>query len=155
MSVAAIIDWQGAAIRPLFETVMSDFVDIDTKNLRYAKLLGGDLQQPLLPDNFDALNVAQKLEARAEIKKVASNHQFLKLVRQLQPVLYTSLRLHQMEDLRRAIYYSSHSWSDGLPLLEQCLLSLTTGYGDYIPASTNYPVCPVIFSEEDTKRHEK
>ena len=109
----------------------------------------------LLPDNFDALSVAQKLEARTEIQKVASNHRFLKLVRQLQPVLYTSLRLHQMEDLRRAIYYSSHSWSDGLPLLEQCLLSLTTGYGDYIPASTNYPVCPVIFSEEDTKRHEK
>ena len=47
MSVAAIIDWQGAAIRPLFETVMPDFVDIDTKNLRYAKLLWGDLQQPV------------------------------------------------------------------------------------------------------------
>ena len=60
-----------------------------------------------------------------------------------------------MEDLRRAIYYSSRSWSDGLPLLEQCLLSLTAGYGYYIPASTNHPVCPVIFSEEDTKRHEK
>ena len=156
MSVAAIIDWQGAAIRPLFETVMPDFVDIDTKNLKYAKLLGGDdLQQPVLPDNFDSLGVAQKLEARAEIRQVASNHRFLKLVRQLQPALYTALRLHQMEDLRRAIYYSSHSWSDGLPLLEQCLLSLTAGYGDYIPASNDYPVCPVIFSEEDTKRHEK
>jgi hypothetical protein len=51
-SVAAIIDWQGAAIRPLFETVMPDFVNIDTKNLKYAKLPGGDLQQPLLPDDF-------------------------------------------------------------------------------------------------------
>ena len=59
MSVAAISDWQGAAIRPLFETVMPEFVVIDTKNLKYAKLLGGDLQEPVLPDNFDALGVAQ------------------------------------------------------------------------------------------------
>lgn len=155
MSVAAIIDWQGAAIRPLFETVMPDLVDIDTKNLKYAKLPGGDLQQPVLPDNFDELGAAQKSEAHAEVRRVASNHQFLKLVRQLRPALYAALRLHQMEDMRRAIYYSSHSWSDGLPLLEQCLLSLTVGYGDYIPTSINYPVCPVIFSEEDAKRHEK
>ena len=30
MSVTAIIDWQGTSIRPLFETVMLDLVDIDT-----------------------------------------------------------------------------------------------------------------------------
>ena len=34
ISVAAIIDWQGAAIRPLFETVMLEFVDINTNNLK-------------------------------------------------------------------------------------------------------------------------
>ena len=155
MSVTAIIDWQGAAIRPLFETVMPDFVEIDTKNLKYAKLLGDDLQQAVLPDNFDELGVSQQSEARAEVRKVASNHQFLKLVRKLRPALYATLRLHLMEDLRRAIYYSSHSWSDGLPLLEQCLLSLTAGYGDHIPTNINYPVCPVTFSEEDVRRHEK
>jgi hypothetical protein len=59
-----------------------------------------------------------------------------------------------MEDLRRAMYYSSYSWLDGLPLLEQCLLSLTAGYNDYIPASTSYRVPPELFSEEDVKRHE-
>jgi hypothetical protein len=155
MSVTAIIDWQGAAIRPLFETVVPKFINIDTKNLKYAQLPAGDLQQPVLPDNFDELDVAQKLNARAEVRHVASNHLFLRLVCQLRPVLYAAFRLHQMEDLRRAIYYSSHSWSDGLPLLEQCLLSLTTAYGDYIPASNDYLVCPVLFSEEDVKRHEK
>jgi hypothetical protein len=128
---------------------MPDFVDIDTKNLRYAKHLGGDLQQPVLP------GFAQKLEARAEIRKVASNHRFLKLVRQLQPALYAALRLHQLDDLCRTIYYSSHSWSDGLPLFEQCLLSLTAGYGDRIPTGTYNPICPVIFFEEDIERHEK
>jgi predicted unusual protein kinase regulating ubiquinone biosynthesis (AarF/ABC1/UbiB family) len=34
ISVAAIIDCQqGAAIRPLFETIMPDFVAVDTNNL--------------------------------------------------------------------------------------------------------------------------
>ena len=155
ISVAAVIDWQGSAIRPLFETVTPDFVDVDTKNLKYAKLPEGDLQRPVLPDNFDKVGIAQKSEARAEISQVTPNHQFLKLIRQLRPGLYATLRLRQMEDLRRAIYYSSHSWSDGLPLLEQCLLSLTAGYGDYIPTSANYPVCPVLFSDEDVKRHQK
>ena len=155
ISVTAVIDWQGAAIRPLFETVTPDFVNVDAKNLKCAKLPGGDLQQPVLPDNFDELSVAQKSEARVEIRQVVSNYQFLKLVHRLRPGLYATLRLHQMENLRRAIYYSSHSWSDGLPLLEQSLLSLTAGYGDYIPASINHPVCPVLFSDDDVKRHEK
>jgi Phosphotransferase enzyme family len=155
ISVTAIIDWQGAAIRPLFETIMPDFVNVDTKNLKYAKLPGGDLQDPVLPDNFDELDVGQKSKVHAEIRQVVSNHRFLELVRQLRPGLYAALQLHQMEDLRRAIYYSSHSWSDGLPLLERCLLSLTARYGNYIPASTNYPVSPVLFSEDDVRRHEK
>jgi hypothetical protein len=134
VSMAAIIDWQGTAIRPLFETIMPHFVAFDTNNLTYANL-PGDLQQPVLPDNFDELGVVQKSEARAEIRQVFSYHRFLQFVRQLQPGLYAALRLHQMEYLRRAIYYSSYSWSDGLPILEQCLLSLTAGYDDYIPAS--------------------
>lgn len=89
--------------------------------------------------------------------QVASKHQFLKAVRQLHPVLYATLRLLQTEYLCRAIYYSLalHSWSEGLPLLEQCLISLTAGYGDYIPTSASYAVCPVSFSDEDVKRHER
>ena len=154
MPLSAIIDWQGAAVRPLFETVIPDLVDINVDTLRYAKVLG-DLQQPVLPDNFDELSDDKKQQAREEVKEVASNHQFLKLIFQLRPVLYAALRLRQMEYLRRAIYYSSHSWSDGLPLFERCLMSLSAAYGDYIPASTDCPICPVLFSEEEVKRHEK
>jgi hypothetical protein len=40
---------------------MPDFVDVDAKNSKYAKLLGGDLQQPVLPDNFDELSVALRV----------------------------------------------------------------------------------------------
>jgi hypothetical protein len=48
-SVTAIIDWQGAAVRPLFETATPQFIDVDTNNLDYVKFLGDDLEQPALP----------------------------------------------------------------------------------------------------------
>lgn len=59
-----------------------------------------------------------------------------------------------MEDLQRAIY-SSHSWCEDLPLLEQCLVEISAAYGNYIPVHDNCLVCRVLFSEENLKRHEK
>ena len=46
MSVTAIIDWQGAVVRPLFETTIPDFVNINIENLQYVKI-PGDLQHPV------------------------------------------------------------------------------------------------------------
>ena len=57
--------------------------------------------------------------------------------------------------LYATIYYSYlFFWSDGLPLLKQCLVLIITLYGDYVPAHKDGPVCPVSTSEEDlgTKR---
>ncbi|KDR84192.1 hypothetical protein GALMADRAFT_205913 [Galerina marginata CBS 339.88] len=152
MSVTGIIDWQGACVRPLFETPIPQFVDVDTSNLIYAKLTTDDL--PVFPDNFDAMSDAQKLEALAEMTQIASKACLLGLVSRTHPALYASLRLLQMEYLRRTIYYSSYSWADGLPLLEQTLMSLTAAYGGYIPVNPESPICPLSFSEADVRRHE-
>jgi hypothetical protein len=127
MPVTAVIDWQGAAVRPLFETGIPDFVD--TGNLDYVTALNNDPGQ----DTKDP---------------------FLKSVHELRPELFDVLRLRQMEELRRAIYYSSHSWSDGLPLLEQCLILLSAAYRNYIPANSDYPTSPFVFSKEDLRRNE-
>lgn len=116
--MAAIIDWQSAAVRPLFETEMPEFISRTTGDLEYAQLPTDDSQQPDLPDNFDELSVTEKLKARVEVEQLVSIYRYLKLIYQLNPVLYPTFRLQQMEDLRRAIYYSSHSWSDGPPLLK-------------------------------------
>lgn len=151
----ALIDWQGASVRPLFETPMPQCVDVDTSTLIYAKLPNGDLERPVLPSNYDELSDAQKLEAHAEITQTMSKHRLLELINSMQPGLYASLRLLQKEYLRRAIYYSSYSWSDGLPLLEQTLISLSAAYGDFIPVNPEYPVCPLSFSEENIKRRER
>jgi hypothetical protein len=92
------------------------------------------------------------MRARAEVEQVELKQLFFKQVCQELSALFASLWLHQVEDLRRAIYYSPHSWSDGLPLLKQCLLSPTAAYGDYLPTSPDDSVCPVSFTEDDVKR---
>jgi Phosphotransferase enzyme family len=155
MSLAGIIDWQGATIRPLFEIEVPEFLKIDTDDLKYARLPAGKLHQPVLPDNFEQLEDSEKVQARAEVRRVASKHEFLEAIRQLLPAFHDTLCTPLVEPIRNAIYYSSYSWSDGLPLLEQCLVSISAMYGTYIRAHKNYPVCPVSISEEDLKRHKK
>lgn len=50
---------------------------------------------------------------------------------------------------------ASTDGSDGLTLLKQCLVKVTVAYGDYIPIHKDCPACPVLFSEEELRRHEK
>ena len=38
MHVTGIIDWQGIAVRPLFETKPAEFVTVDEENLQYSRL---------------------------------------------------------------------------------------------------------------------
>jgi hypothetical protein len=73
VSVTAIIDRQGATVRPLFETTIPDFVNINIENLQYVNV-PGDLQHPILPQNFDELSTDKKLKACAEVVQVASRH---------------------------------------------------------------------------------
>ncbi len=57
-----------------------------------------------------------------------------------------------MEVLRRAIYHSAHSWSDGLPALEQMLRVIKYAYGDAFPIHKEYPAM-TIFSGEDLQQY--
>ena len=156
MSLSGIIDWQGAVVRPLFETDVPTFLlSSFSQDLRYEKLPDDDLPPPLFPDDYNQLDVACQKETLAAYKQVESHHHFFKLISQMQPKLYAVMLLRHMEDLRSAIYHSSHSWSLGLPRIEQALVSLATAYGDYIPVSTEYPVSPVTFSEEDMDRNKE
>lgn len=81
--------------------------------------------------------------------------QYLTLVRDIDPDLITAMRSEHMEHLRRALYYSSHSWSDGFPLLEQTLMQICSSYGKEIPVHKEIPTCPISFTKEDRERHRK
>jgi len=60
MRVTGIIDWQGIAVRPLFETKSAEFVTVDEENLQYVRLPPPDDSQEyrVLPENFKELSEA-------------------------------------------------------------------------------------------------
>ncbi|KDQ17263.1 hypothetical protein BOTBODRAFT_64281 [Botryobasidium botryosum FD-172 SS1] len=125
--ITGIIDWQGATVRPLFETVVPQFLEVTPNNLTFVKLPGA-FEPPAVLVNADKLSVREQATIKRE----------LALVDVMQQPTTT--------------YFASHSWSDGLPNLERVLINLHAAYGKGIPAHPNYPECPVTFSTEDQKR---
>ncbi|KAF9485545.1 hypothetical protein BDN70DRAFT_591828 [Pholiota conissans] len=157
LSVSGFLDWQGAAVRPLFETEAPNiFIDDDgASDLKYITISDDGLYKPVLLENYSELTVEEKEEARAEFRRFWARHALHKFVLDMHAPLLVVLTVWHMELLKRAVYCSSRSWSEGLPLLERTMMSLSAEYGDSIPVVDNYPVCPVVFSEEDQKRHNK
>jgi hypothetical protein len=153
-SVTGVIDWQNATVRPLFETVLPSVFDVSATDVPHITLTG-DFEDPLLPSNIDELDEDAIDEIYNEVDKVSLMRQYLTLVRDINPDLITAMRSEHMDHLRRALYYSSHSWSDGLPLLEQTLIQICSSYGKEIPAHKDFPTCLISFSEEERERHQK
>ncbi|KAF9485544.1 kinase-like protein [Pholiota conissans] len=155
LSVSGFIDWQGASVSPLFETEIPNiFDDDDESNLKYVAVVPGE-HQPIMPDNYDQLTAVEQEEARTEYRRIWPRYLFYKLLKKVGGPLLAVMRLWQMELVKKAVYFSSHCWSDGLPAFEQILMLLSAEYGKLIPVHDDYPICPVVFSEEDEKRHEK
>ena len=153
-SVTGVIDWQNATVRPLFEIVLPSVFDVSATDVPHITLTG-DFEDPLSPSNIDELDEDAIDEIQNEVDKVSLMRQYLTLVRDINPDLITVMRSEHMEHLRRALYYSSHSWSDGLPLLEQTLIQIYSSYGKEIPVHKDFPTRLISFSEEDRERHQK
>ncbi len=153
ISVTSIIDWQNASVLPLFESELPKFLDhgISSSQLKYVSI-SGSLDRPVLPDNFETLGVDEQSHAKAEFLQVWPKYVYLKHLAQLHPRLSEVVQLPQMEVLRRAIYHSAHSWSDGLPALEQMLRVIKYTYGGAFPIHKEYPAM-TIFSGEDLQQY--
>lgn len=152
--VTGVIDWQNATVQPLFETVLPSVFDISAADVPHITLTG-DFEDPLMPSNIDELDENTIDEIQNEVDKFFLMRQYLTSVRDINPDLITAMRSKHMEHLRDALYYSSHSWSDGLPLLEQTLMQICSSYGKEIPVHKDFPTCPISFSKEDRERHQK
>jgi hypothetical protein len=161
-SVTGVIDWQNSTVRPLFETVLPSFFDVFDVSVTDVPhiTVTGDFEDPLMPSNIDELdenNIDENNtdEIQNVIDKYLLMRQYLTLVKDINPNLITAMKFEHMEHLRRALYYSSYSWSDGLPLLEQILMQICSSYGKEIPVHKNFPTCPISFTKEERERHQK
>lgn len=61
----------------------------------------------------------------------------------------------QMDLLRHALYFSSHTWSDGLPNLDRVIEEFCAGYGTTFPAHTSHPTCPIDFLLDEEARERR
>ncbi|KJA22711.1 hypothetical protein HYPSUDRAFT_77307 [Hypholoma sublateritium FD-334 SS-4] len=155
MSVTSIIDWQSASVLPLFESEMPKFLDHQIFGSQFKYISTSDnLEQPVMPDNFNTLGNEERSQATAEFLQAWPKHAYLKHLSQLHPRLadHEVAQLPQIEVLRRAIYHSAHSWSQGLPALEQMLMVIKYAYGGTFPIHKDYPAAG-IFSGEDLEQY--
>lgn len=108
--LSGIIDWQGSAVRPLFETTIPAF--LDTPGEAQLHIQPTVLHSPpIIVSNSDSLDEAKSIIA------TGLGH-YLQRVYALSPELSFVMQSPHMEILRDTIYYSSYSWADGLPNLE-------------------------------------
>lgn len=154
VSITGVIDWQGAAIRPFFEIAAPACVEVTERGLQYVKLEEGS-RLPVLPD-LETLDGFQKFRLREEITRVDSMRQYLAYIGPSRQAVLNSMRSPYLELLRHTIYYSCHSWSDGLPNLERVLVRLCEAYEDgSIPGHRDYPNSPVQFSPSEQEARDK
>lgn len=153
MSITSIIDWQGASVLPLFESEMPKFLNHQVFGSQFKHIsISDNLEKPVLPDNFNTLGDEDQYQATAEFLEAFPKHAYLKHVAQLHPRLSEVVQLPRMEVLRRAIYHSAHSWSQGLPALEQTLMAIKYGYGGTFPIHKDYPAA-ALFSGDDLEQY--
>lgn len=149
-----VIDWQGATIRPLLEITIPGYLKVD-QDIKGLVEYTNDFADPMIPSNLDSLDPGAQTQVRNEVRRMNMMRQYLSDVRNLRPGVYQAMRHPHMEFLRSGIYYSSHSWSDGLPLLRKTLMEICDAYGTVIPVNPSYPVCPISFDAQELADHAK
>ena len=76
--------------------------------LDHIKILSGELQKPVLPDDFEDLSPEKKAKACKVFRQIYPVHALIKTVHQLRSALYIVLRLLQMEVT--ALLFSNNVW---------------------------------------------
>ncbi|KDQ08120.1 hypothetical protein BOTBODRAFT_139303 [Botryobasidium botryosum FD-172 SS1] len=150
----SIIDWQGTtSVRPLFESVLPTCLTVDPADLRFVKL-SKNLDPPTAPD-VSGLDTDQQAVVECELGRITMMKHHLRKIAEIRPALYLAMQSEHALWLRHALYFSSHTWSDGLPNLTQTLVKMCAEYGGTIPVHEDYPHCPISFSPEDDEARER
>lgn len=144
LAVSGIIDWQGASIGPMFGLLPPPFLQAEPEDVRQLDI-HGHMQNP--SDGAGAPSATRTAADSSGQEVVARS--YLTALYERSPELYDTLSSPHLEKLKAGIYYSAHSWSDGLPLLDNALLDICDSYGKDIPSHSDHPECPASFTEEE------
>lgn len=150
LHISGIIDWQGATVHPFFHTNVPKFLGVEPEGierLRPAPHLASSVE---LEDVDSLTNVSSEGSHQAALARSV-----ITTLWDLSPMFANSLGSAHFERLRKMTYISSHSWSDGLPLVVLCLMNLCDNFGAENPINPRFPNCPISFSEEEMEQQRK
>lgn len=144
LAVSGIIDWQSAPIGPMFGLLPPPFLQAEPEDVRQLDI-HGHMQNP--SDGAGAPSATRSAVDASSQEVIARS--YLTPLYELSPELYDTSSSPHLEELRAGIYYSAHSWSDGLPLLDNALMEICDSYGKDIVSHPDHPEYPASFTEEE------
>lgn len=142
-TVTAVIDWQGAVVRPMFDLPIPKQYEPSTGSSTILIDDGVDL-----PETYEGEHPRMSLVRIRQLER-KRRETYTQRLRQTFPLYYSVTVEPRMKHLRDATYYVSHGWSDGLPALERNLLQLIEKYGTTFPPHPDFPSCPISFTPEE------
>ena len=146
-NLQGMIDWQHAAILPYFSF----------QSLPPAFVYNGNkinMDEPLpgpLPSNIDELSAKEQAEYRLQ-HRLAYRHRWYQAKIGLNPRREAALRLPHIQELMMLPTYVTRAWVDGVSDLRESLVSLCKNWATITDPNTP---CPIKFSEEEMKEHER
>jgi hypothetical protein len=143
-NIVSLIDWQSIAVSPLFlQARFPEFLPVEEKYVL------GTTDLPKLPQNYSEMDVSDKEYADHKLKeaKLAKVYELSSASKNNQA--YKAL--HVPSFLRELFIWCGEVSEEGMIPLQACLIELSKAWNNLGFAGQ----CPVIFSEDDLKRHEQ
>jgi hypothetical protein len=139
--VLGFIDWQDAAILPLFmQAGYPAFCEHDMSRVQ-------SLKKPKLPDDFNVMSTTDKKRARIKFRLEEVSLYYTAATGLENPEHLEALRLPNLGMLQYLIVQTSFPWDADLINLRAALVGITNAWDDI----STLP-CPISFSGEDLKK---
>lgn len=135
--ILSFIDWQDAAILPLFmQAGYPAFCEHDMSRVQ-------SLERPNLPDGFENLSIADQEQARAEFRLKEANLYYTAATGLGNPQHLQALKLRNLGTRQYLIAQTGYPWDADLINLKAALVGVTNVWDEI----STLP-CPVSFSAE-------
>ena len=146
-NLQGLIDWQHAAVLPYFSfQSLPPAFEYSGNKIGMKKLI-----PDALPSNIDELSAEEQAEYRLQ-HRLAYRHRWYQVKMKLNPRRKAALSLPHLIELIMLPTYVTRAWADGIFDLQECLVSLCKNWSAITDPNTP---CPIKFSEEEMKEHER
>ncbi|EAW07591.1 phosphotransferase enzyme family protein [Aspergillus clavatus NRRL 1] len=141
--IASIIDWQDAAIFPLFmQAGYPAFCEHDMAHPQ-------SLETPTLPEDFDSMTAEEQLQAQAQLRQEEANLYYTAATGIHHDAHLRALRIPHLGMRQHLIQQTGYPWDADLINLRAALVGITS---PAVWEGISSEPCPVSFSDEERQK---